>query len=96
MGSPLVGVVELIVGAVLSTVKVVLLPETGAVLPAMSMAVPATIVMPNEPSPTILLIVTVRELPEPDSTPTVPFAVPDLFNAISPTVNVLALKFIST
>ena len=47
-----------IVGAVLSTMKVAL-AAAGAVLPALSVAVPAAIEIPSEPSPVMLLTVTV-------------------------------------
>ena len=83
-----------IVGAVLSTVKVVEADEAGAEFPARSVAVPAAIEIPNVPSPEILEIVTVRVVPEPD-TPTVPLAVPVLFKVILPEASVLELKLAS-
>ena len=82
----------LMVGAVLSTVKVVLGPDAGVVLPAGSLAVPAAMEMPNVPSPVILLMVTVRVRPVPE-TPIVPFAVPVLFKVMLPEASVLELKF---
>ena len=84
----------MIVGAVLSTVKIVLGPAAGARFPAVSLAVPAAIEMPNVPLPVIPLIVTVRVAPLQD-TPTEPLAVPVAFNVTSPGANVLALKFAS-
>ena len=83
-----------IVGAVLSTVKVVDADEAGAEFPARSVAVPPAIEIPNVPSPVMLEIVTVRVVPEPD-TPTVPVAVPVVFNVILPVPSVLELKFAS-
>ena len=66
----------------LSTITVLLGPADGAVLPAASLAVPAAIVMPNVPSPVMLLIVTVREVLSVPLTPMAPFAVPVLFKVI--------------
>lgn len=66
----------------LSTITVLLGPADGAVLPAASLAVPAAMVMPNVPSPVMLLIVTVREVLSVPLTLTVPFAVPVLFKVI--------------
>ena len=48
-----------IAGAVLSTVKVVDADEAAALLPAASVAVPAPMVKPSEPSPVMLDMVTV-------------------------------------
>ena len=84
----------LIVGAVLSTVKVVDANEAGAEFPARSVAVPAAIEIPNVPLPVIPEIVTVRVVPEP-VTPTVPLAVLVLFNVMLPVPSVLELKFAS-
>jgi hypothetical protein len=89
---PFAGDEEISVGEVLSTENAVLLPDAGAGLPAMSLAVPAPIVIASVPSPVIPLIVTVRVLPAPASTPTVPFAVPEVFSVMSPEAKLLALK----
>ena len=83
-----------IVGAVLSTVNVVLALDAGAVLPAVSLAVPAAIEMPSVPSPEMLEIVTVRVVPVPD-TASVPVAVPVVFSVMFPVASVLLLKFVS-
>ena len=56
------------VGAVLSTMKVVLGAEAGARLPARSLAVLEAMEIPKVPSPVMLLMVTVRVVPEPAST----------------------------
>ena len=48
------------VGAVLSTVNVVLGPAAGALLPAVSDAVPAAIEMPSVPSPVIVFLAAVK------------------------------------
>src|SRR6266446_5011047 len=53
-------------GGVLSTVKVALGPAAGAVLPAVSVAVPAAMDIPRVPSPVRLETVTVRVVPVPD------------------------------
>src|SRR5215470_18855676 len=79
-------------GGVLSTVKVALGPAARAVLPTVSEAVPATMEMPIVPSPVVLVMVTVRVVPEPEIR-TVPLAVPVLFNVTSAGVSVLELKF---
>ena len=71
-----------IVGPELSTAKVALGPEAGAVFPARSAAVPAAIEIPKVPSPVMLLMVTVRELPVP-LMPMLPLAVPVLFKVTS-------------
>src|SRR6266516_2372558 len=84
-------------GAVLSTVKVVLGPAAGAVLPAVSLAVPAAIEIPSVPSPVIPERVTVRVVvPLPD-TATVAPAVPVAFNEISANASVtkLALPYVT-
>ena len=54
-------------GGVLSTVTVKLGPAAGAVLPAVSVPVPAAMEIPKGPSPLISLRVTVRVVPEPDT-----------------------------
>ena len=83
-----------IVGAVLSTVKVVLGPAAGARLPARSEAVPAAIEIPRLPLPVMLLMVTVRVRPVP-LTAIVPLAVPVLFSVMLPAARVLVLKLAS-
>ena len=83
-----------IVGAVLSTVKVLLAVEAGAVLPAESLAVPAAIEMPTVLLPVMLVIVTVRGLPLLE-TSTVPLAVP-LRLSVTPFVeSVFVFRFAS-
>ena len=72
------------VGAVLSTLKVVLGPAAAAVFPALSLAVAEAKEMPKVPSPVIELIVTVLVLvPEP-LTATVPSADPVLLSVTLP------------
>ena len=73
-------------GAVLSTEKVVLGPSAAASLPALSEAVPAPMVMPNVPSPEILLMVTVGELVLPFVTERAPVAVPVASSVMSDVV----------
>ena len=68
--------------------------DAGAVLPALSEAVPAAIEMPKVPAPVIPEMVTVYEVPEPDN-PTVPLAVLVLLSVIFPSAKVLVLKFAS-
>lgn len=78
-------------GGVLSTPNVVLGPAATAPLPAVSVAVPPAMVMPNEPSPVMPEIVTVRvAVPEP-VTPIVPLAVPVVFRVMSVGASVTAL-----
>src|SRR5213083_3709749 len=79
-------------GALLSTVNVALGPAAGAVLPAVSVAVPAAMEIPRVPLPVRLESVTARVVPVPD-TPIDAVAVPVVFSVISPTPSVLALKF---
>ena len=83
-----------IVGAVLSTVKVVLAEEAGAVLPAVSVAVLAAMVIPKVPFPVMLEIVTVLVVPVP-LTAMVPVAVLVVFSVILPVARVLELKLVS-
>ena len=78
-------------GAVLSTVKVVLGPAAPAVFPAVSLAVPEAMEMPNVPSPLMLDSVTVRVDPLP-LTPTVAVAVPVVFNVTLPFARVIAFS----
>src|SRR5213595_768956 len=81
-------------GPVLSTVKGVLGPAAGAVLPAVSVAVPAAMEIPRVPLPVRLESVTVRVVPLP-VTAIDAVAVPVVFSVISPTAIVLELKFVS-
>jgi hypothetical protein len=69
-------------GAVLSTVKVALGVDAGAVLPALSEAVPAAIVMPRVPSPVMPETATVRVVFPLPVTAIVPPAVPVAFRLI--------------
>ena len=78
-------------GEVLSTVNVVPGPAAGALLPAVSVAVPAAIEIPMVPSPARLERVTVRPLPEP-VTPTDAVSVPVVFNVMFLAARVLELK----
>ena len=72
----------------MSTLKVVLGPAPGAVLPPASLAVPAAIDIPKVPSPVIPLIVTVLVVvPVPDTT-TLPVAVPVVFKVTFPLARV--------
>ena len=93
--APVTGVTGRKLGAVLSTVKVVLGPEAGAVFPARSLAVPVAIEIPRVPSPLIPLMVTMRVVPVPESTLTVPLAVKVLFRVMLPAARVLVLKCVS-
>ena len=91
------GVVEValvMVGGVLSTLKVPLGPAAAALLPARSLAVAAASEMPMVPSPVIELIVTVRVKPLP-VTATLPVAVPLKLRVMLPTARVLLLKLVS-
>ena len=88
------GPVTLMLGAVLSTVKVPLGPAAGALFPAASMAVPAGIEIPSEPSPVMDESVTVQAVPAP-LTATVALAVPEVFKMMFPALKVLAPKFAS-
>ena len=76
------------VGGVFPTAKVPLGPAAEAKFPARSLAVPAAIEMPNVPSPVIPETVTVRVVPLP-LIPSVPLAVPVLFNVTAEALNVL-------
>jgi hypothetical protein len=82
------------VGAGAVTVNVLLAVEAGAKFPAVSLDVPDAMLMPSVPTPVILLMVTVRVLPLPE-TPTVPLAVPVVLSVILLVPRVLALKFVS-
>ena len=74
--------------------NVALGPGAGAVLPARSLAVPAAMEIPNVPMPVILLMVTVRVRPVPE-TSIVPFAVPVLFKVMLPGTSEFELKLVS-
>jgi hypothetical protein len=67
-------------GAVLSAVKAELGPPEVAKFPALSMAVPAAIDIPNVPSPVMADIVTIRVVFPVPVTATVQLAVPVLIN----------------
>jgi len=82
------------VGEVLSARKVPLGPAAGAKFPARSDAVPAAMDIPKVPLPAILLIVTVRVRPVPE-TLTSPAAVPVAFRVMFAATRVLALKLAS-
>jgi len=77
-----------------TTLKVAEAPEAGAVFPAWSMAVPVAIEMPKVPAPVMPEMLTVYEVPDPDS-PTVPLAVPVVFSVIFDKTRLLELKFAS-
>ena len=81
-------------GPVLSTVKVVLAEDAGALLPAVSVAVFAPMLMPSVPFPAMLEIETVRVFPVPVTT-RVPVAVSVAFNVMFPVARVEAEKFVS-
>ena len=49
--------------------------------------------MPRVPSPVMLEIVTVRDVPVPESTDTLPSALPVLFRVTLPAAKLLVLKF---
>ena len=63
-------------------------------MPARSEAVPAASEIPSEPLPVMLLMVTVRVSPEPE-TLSVPLALPVLFKVMFDVDSVLELKFAS-
>ena len=84
----------LMAGAILSTVNVVLGPAAGAVLPAVSAAVAAASEMPSVPLPVMLVSVTVRVVPLPD-TPIEAVAPPLAFNVMSLAESVLELNAVS-
>lgn len=83
-----------IVGAVLSTMKVGLVPDAGAILPARSLAVPAAMDIASVPSPVMEEMVTVRVEPDP-VTEIVPLAVPNRFSETLLADRVLTLKLAS-
>lgn len=85
----------MVVGAAGCTVlNVVDAPGAGAKFPAMSLAVPGAIEMPNVPAPVMFEIVTVYEVPDPDN-PKVPLALPVVLSVIFERLKVLVLKFAS-
>src|SRR5687768_4492831 len=84
----------LMLGAVLSTAKVLLGPAAGAKFPAVSLAVPAAMEIPKAPLPLILSLLAALPISLPD-TPIVPVAVPVAFKVMSVPLSVLALKFAS-
>ena len=73
----------LAVGAVLSTLKVVLGPAAAAELRAVSVAVSAAIEIPSVPSPVMLEIVTVLVVLPVPVTATVPVAVDEVLRVTS-------------
>ena len=75
----------------MSTVNVALGPAPGALLPAVSDAVPPPILIPTLPLPETLLIVTVGVLVVPLVTETEPVAVPVVFREIAPEVRLTEL-----
>src|SRR5437867_12004637 len=75
-------------GPVLSTTNVVLGPAAGAVLPAVSVPLPAAMEIPSVPSPVMLESVTVRVVPVLD-TPIDSLPLPVAFNVLSPDASVL-------
>ena len=79
-------------GAVLSTVKVPLGPAAAAVLPAVSLAVPAAMEMPSVPSPVMLERVTVRVEPEPETLTLLAEAEPVEFTVTLPELSVMELS----
>src|SRR5947207_1175561 len=89
------GALIVTLGGVLSTVKVALGPAAGALLPAVSVAVPAAIEIPMVPSPVILERVTVRVVVSTVDTATDALAVPVLFKVMLPAASVLELKLAS-
>ena len=89
------GALTAMAGTVLSTVKVELGAEAGALLPAVSVAVLAAMEMPSVPSPERPVMVTVRVLPAPATVTVVAFAVPVLFSVIFAVARVELLKWVS-
>src|SRR5438132_1318522 len=83
------------IGRVLSTLKVVLGPAASVRLPARSQPEPASIEMPSEPSPLMLLMVTVRVAPVLLSKLSVPPAVPVVLRCTLVVDSVLDLKLAS-
>ena len=89
------GALMVTVGWVLSAVNVALGPAAGALLPAVSVAVPATMEIPMVPSPVMLERVTVRVVVSTVVTATDALAVPVLFKVMLPAASVLELKLAS-
>ena len=75
------------------TMNVALGPAAGAVLPAVSEAVPAAMLIPRVPDPVIPLMVKVNVVPDPLRKRDQASAVPVLFRVICTTDSVLLLKF---
>ena len=88
--TPVAGLVVVTVGKP-TTVNIADGPAPGAVLPAISEAVPDAIVMPRLPPPLMLFMVTVRVAPVP-VTASVPVALPVAFKVILLVDSVAALK----
>jgi len=84
----------LMVGGLLSTVKLALGAVAGARFPAISLEVPAARVIPRAPLPLMALMVTVRVLPDP-VTATAPVAVPVALRVISAGARVIAPRLVS-
>ena len=85
----------MIVGSVLSTLKVALGPAAGALLPAGSVAVPAAILIPSVPLPEMPKSVTVRVGPLPVTPTDAALAEPVAFTVMLAGASVLELKFAS-
>ena len=83
------------VGALLSTVNVALGPAPGALLPAVSVAVPAAMLIPSVPLPEMPERVTVRVVPLPVTPTDEAAAEPVAFTVMLAGANVLELKFAS-
>ena len=82
-------------GGLLCTINVALGPALGAVLPVVSVAVPAAIEIPNVPSPVMLEMVTVRVAPLPLTPTDEAAAEPVAFTVMLAGASVLELKFAS-
>src|SRR5206468_11842320 len=83
---------DAVIGGVLSTVNVELGPAATALLPAVSVAVPAAMEIPRVPPPVIPEIATVRVVAVAVVTVTViASAVPVLFSVMSPAESVMML-----
>ena len=78
----------------LSTLNVALGPAADDVFPAKSEAVAAAMLTPRVPAPVMLLMVTVRVRPLPE-TPSVPLALPVALSVMSPMAKVLESKLAS-
>ena len=90
------GAPMLIVGLVLSTMHVALLLDPGDRFPDRSLALPAAMEIARVPVPATELMVTVRVVPVPVDTATLPVAVPVLISVTFDAVNsVLSEKLLS-